>query len=509
MLTQEIKGKIQRLWNMFWSRGITNPITAIEQISYLLFIRRLEDIDDYDNVSGQSRDDIFKEHEQCKWSNFSKLEPDKMLACYNSEVFPFIKSFDQGYGTFAKYMSDAVNEITSSSLLSDAVTIINSIYADIEKDKEEGEQLQDIQGDIYEYLINEISTSGKNGQFRTPRHLIKFICDLVDPDVDDIICDPTSGTCGFLLGSYIHILTKHTPKEKRIIDEDGLESYRHTSDAILTKEQSHKLTNDTLYGFDIDKTMVRIALMNLFLHGIYHPNIENIDTLSEAFVRKYGQKKYTLIVANPPFTGTLALQDLSSDLKEYGKKSEYLFIIRIIEMLADEGRAGVIVPEGVLFAASKNAKAVRERLLKDCNLEAVISLPAGVFKPYAGVKTSVLFFKKVEDNSNVWHTDDIWCFELKNDGYSLDDNRRKLQENPLPEAEKMFHEREQHKEKTTRYFHLSLQELRANNLDLHFDRYRKYDENNVNVRPPHEILDAVMNLEKEILKDLNNLNSMI
>ena len=201
MLSSEIKSKIQRLWNMFWSRGITNPITAIEQISYLLFVRRLEKIDEYDNVTDNRKTSIFKGYESCLWSNFSQLPPLEMLGCYQNQVFPFIKSLNQQDEPFSLYMHDAVNEITQSSLLSDAVKMINSIYDDIEKDKENGQHFQDVQGDIYEYLINEIATSGKNGQFRTPRHIIQFICDLVDPDIEDTICDPACGTGGFLLGA--------------------------------------------------------------------------------------------------------------------------------------------------------------------------------------------------------------------------------------------------------------------------------------------------------------------
>lgn len=509
MLSQDIKSKIQQLWNMFWSRGITNPIIAIEQISYLLFIRRLEGIDKYKGKSEETKVNIFKGHEQCMWSNFSKLSPDKMLDCYQNQVFPFIKTLNADDEPFARYMKDAVNEINSPSLLSDAVEIINSVYDDIEKDKEGGEQLQDVQGDIYEYLINELSTSGKNGQFRTPRHIIKFMCDLLNPNVEDSICDLTSGTGGFLLGSYIRILTNHTPEAKRITDEDGLESYKHSSDAELSKEEKEKLATNTLFGFDVDKTMVRIALMNLILHGVYHPKIENIDTLSEEFLKRFGSKQYTVIASNPPFTGKVALEDLSMDLKDYGKKSELLFLIRIIEMLAINGRAAVIIPEGVLFSTGKYAKKVRERLLKDCKLVSVVSLPAGVFKPYAGVKTSILFFRKIEDNSITWHTSDIWCFELTSDGYSLDDNRRKLQDNPLPEAERLFRERNIHTDITEHYYHLTIEQLIDNGLDLHFDRYRKYDEENYVVKPPYELMKAIMSLEKEIMDDLENFNSMI
>lgn len=249
--------------------------------------------------------------------------------------------------------------------------------------------------------------------------------------------------------------------------------------------------------------MVRIGLMNLMLHGISHPMIERMDTLTS----NASDKKYSVVMANPPFTGTVSEEELSSDLKPYGKKSELLFLVRIIKMLKDGGRAAVIVPEGVLF--SKNAKKVRERLLKDCSLISVISMPSGVFKPYAGVKTAILLFTKVEDDSQVWHTDDIWFYELPNDGYSLDDNRRKLKENPLPIAEENFAGRNELLNKTKQYFHLNIEELDQKNLELRFDRYKLYDDVSIDVKPPHELMKAILELEDALREDLYQLNEMI
>lgn len=505
MLSPEIKSKVQRLWNMFWSRGITNPITAIEQISYLLFIRRLEEIDEYDSVIDKRKTSIFQGHESCLWSNFSQMAPEDMLNCYQAEVFSFIKTLNDDDEPFSLYMRDAVNEITKPSLLSDAVQMINSIYGDIEKDKENGQHFQDIQGDIYEYLINEIATSGKNGQFRTPRHIIQFVCDLVNPDINDTICDPACGTGGFLLGAFQKILTNHTPLKKQIIDENGLRRYANSADAMLDAEAKQKISNSLLFGFDIDKTMVRIGLMNLMLHGISHPSIEHLDTLSASYNQN---RKFSVVMANPPFTGTVSLEDLNEDLANFGKKSELLFLVRIIKMLQDGGRAAVIVPEGVLFAMGK-AKIVREKLLRDCSLTAVISLPSGVFKPYAGVKTAILLFTKVQDDSSIWHTDDVWFYELPNDGYSLDDNRRKLKDNPLPIAEKNFAARNELENKTKQYFHLSIEEIEKNNLELRFDKYKLYDDVFVDVKPPHKLMEAILELEESLRNDLSQLNEMI
>lgn len=509
MLTQELKSKVQRLWNMFWSRGITNPLTAIEQISYLLFIRRLENVDEYDNVTGIKKKSIFDGHEMCMWSNWSVMSPSDMLGTYQNEVFPFIKTLNGNEYPFAQYMSDAVNEISQPELLSDAVKIIDSIYSDIARDKERGQHFQDVQGDIYEYLINEIATSGKNGQFRTPRHIIQFICDLVSPDVDDTICDPACGTGGFLLGALQCVLTKHTPENKRMKDENGLLRYQKSSDAILDESEMEKVSHDMLYGYEIDKTMVRIGLMNLMLHGISHPRIKRINTLSSSFQNVEEKGKYSVIMANPPFTGSVSLEELSDELKEYGKKTELLFLVRIINMLKIEGRAAVVVPDGVLFSRGKTAKNVREKLLKDCDLTAVVSLPSGVFKPYAGVKTSILLFTKKEDDSRVWHTNDIWYYELSNDGYSLDDNRRKLNENPLPVAKEKYFNRHNVNERTKQYFHLSIEEINKSTLELHFDKYKIYDEEIIDIRPPHELMKAILELEERIMRDMQTLNGMI
>ena len=509
MLTQEIKSKVQRLWNMFWSRGITNPLTAIEQISYLLFIRRLEAVDEYDNVSGIKKRSIFDGHDMCLWSKLRVMPPADMLETYQNSVFPFIKTLHGDDQPFAQYMTDAVNEITQPELLYDAVKIIDSIYSDIEKDKERGQHFQDVQGDIYEYLINEISTSGKNGQFRTPRHIIQFICDLVSPDIDDTICDPACGTGGFLLGALQCVLTKHTPENKRIVDENGLYRYQKSSDAILNESEKEKISQDFVYGYEIDKTMVRIGLMNLMLHGISHPEIKRINTLSTSFEKLEDNRKYSVIMANPPFTGSVSVGELSEDLKEYGKKTELLFLVRIINMLKIGGRAAVIVPDGVLFSRGKAAKNVREKLLKDCDLTAVVSLPSGVFKPYAGVKTSILLFTKKEDSSSVWHTNNIWYYELSNDGYSLDDNRRKLNENPLPVAKEKYFNRENINEKSKQYFHLSIEEINKSTLELHFDKYKIYEEERIAIRPPHELMEAILELEERLMKDMQTLNGMI
>ena len=296
-------------------------------------------------------------------------------------------------------------------------------------------------------------------------------------------------------------MTKHTPEDKQQIDENGLIRYKDSSDAIFDDEAKKKISKSLLFGYDIDKTMVRIGLMNLMLHGISHPMIERRDTLSSYAA----DKKYSVVMANPPFTGTVSEDELSSDLKSYGKKSELLFLVRIIKMLKNGGRAAVIVPEGVLFAKGK-AKEIREKLLRDCSLTAVIS---GVFKPYAGVKTAILLFAKVQDDSPVWHTDDVWFYELPNDGYSLDDNRRKLKDNPLPIAEQDFAIRNELEKKTKQYFHLSIEEIEKNNLELRFDKYKLYDDVSVDVKPPHKLMEAILELEDSLRNDLFQLNEMI
>lgn len=515
MLSSELKSKINRLWDKFWSRGITNPITAIEQISYLLFMRRLDDADSVEKAKAVFEEKVFQSifegKEDCRWSNFTQLDPDTMLEVVSKKAFLFIKSLNDPSQPYTRYMENAIFIINNSALLVEAVKAIDELFEDIRKQQEAGQQFQDTQGDIYEYLIDEMGSGGKNGQFRTPRHLIQFMCEIINPDWTDKICDPACGTGGFLVGAYQHILTKYTSPEEITEDENGLKRFkRFGGDKISKFEVWNDLNEKTFFGFDVDQTMVRIGLMNLMLHGIKIPQIENTDTLSKKYDQLHQDGDYSVIMANPPFTGRIDKGGISDKLKITGTNSELLFLIRISKMLRIGGKAAVIIPEGVLFGGSNAQKQTREILLKDNQLEAVISLPAGAFKPYTGVKTAILVFTKAEEESQTWHTEKVWFYELKNDGYSLDDNRKKLAENPLPIAVDAYKNRATHTPiERNNHFYVPIVEIQEKGLDLSYNRYKKFEYEEQTYEPPQKILEALISLEDEIQKDMQELKNLI
>ncbi len=419
MLSTTIKSEISSLWDKFWSGGIANPLTAIEQISYLLFMKRLDEVDlkrkaDADFL-GQTYISIFEgkdnegnDNQKKRWSYFKHLEGGEMLKHVQTQVFPFIKELKNGNQVFSDHMKDAVFIIPKPSLLVEAVNIIDKIYDEIDKEQKEGEAFQDTQGDVYEYLLSEIASAGKNGQFRTPRHIIQMIASLVNPKLGEEICDPACGTGGFLLGAYQHILTQHTSEQYLQKDENGIVKGL-LGDKLTDERQWKVLREKTFYGFDFDTTMVRIGLMNLMLHGIDHPNIDYMDTLS----KKYSESnKYDVVMANPPFKGSIDKGDINEDLSLQTTKTELLFVNRIINMLRLGGRAGVIVPDGVVTGDISASKQLREMIVNNNQLEAVIALPHFTFKPYASVATYVLVFVK----GGV--TDKVWMYIVEKDGYS-------------------------------------------------------------------------------------------
>lgn len=517
MLSDDLKSKINRLWDKFWSRGITNPIDAISQISYLLFMRRLDDADAMEKAKATFADkkfnSIFRGKQDCRWSYFAQdsIDPETKLKIVTEKAFPFIKQINDPAQPYSRYMSNAVFLINNAALLDEAIKAINEIYADIQKQQQEGQQFQDTQGDVYEYLLSEMSTAGMNGQFRTPRHLIQLMCELVDPDWTDKICDPACGTGGFLIGAYQHILTKYSSPEEITEDENGFKRFKkYGGDKISQKKVWNALHTKAFYGFDMDQTMVRIGLMNLMLHGITIPQIENIDALSKLYDQRHGDGEYSIVLANPPFTGKIDQSGMSDELKIGGTNTELLFLMRISKMLRPGGKAAVIIPEGVLFGSSKKQKDTREILLKDNQLEAVISLPSGAFKPYTGVKTAILVFTKAEENSPSYHTEKVWFYELKNDGYSLDDNRRKLAENPLPVAATAYKERAtQTPIERKNYFYIPLTEIQENGFDLSYNRYKEFEYIEQTYEPPQKILEALMAVEQEIQRDMEELKNLI
>jgi type I restriction enzyme M protein len=546
-----LKSLINSLWNTLWSGGIANPLTAIEQITYLLFIKRIDDmeiklegdakftgdkyvskrfsgiynpfvneseypIDISDNPTENQEMQIAlqkakqpRSKQELRWSQFKRITPtDKMLEHVRYNVFPFIKTLNGDTSPFTKHMANAVFIIEKPTLLFEAINKIEEIFVEIEKDASEGgHAFQDIQGDVYEMLLSEIAQAGKNGQFRTPRHIIKLMAELVEPQLGHKIADPACGTAGFLLGAYQYILTdlvRRKDKKKLEKDEDGFEMATYSS---FIDEKVKTILDESFYGFDIDVTMVRLGLMNLMMHGIDNPQIDYKDSLSKSY-NEAG--RYDIVLANPPFTGKIDHGDINTSLRIDSPSSELLFLDRISSMLRIGGKASVIVPEGVLFGSSKAQKQTREILLKDNQLEAVISLPSGAFKPYTGVKTAILVFTKVEEKSKTWHTEKVWFYELQSDGYSLDDNRRRLKDFPLPEAKEAFDKRNKTKTKDRKsYFFVPIAEIKENDLDLSFNRYKEYEYVEQKYDPPKEILSKLMKLETQILKDMEELNSLI
>lgn len=530
MLTKEIQNKVQNLWDRLWSSGFANPISAIEQISYLLFMKRLENFN-------SSIDDKYK------WSNYSKLKNDKELVDRVKNVFQFIRTeLSKEDEPFAQAMSNASFDIDNPNLLRNAIEFIDSIYEDIDNEiKNKNQHFHDIQGDVYEHLLKHTSEAGKNGQFRTPRHIIHMMAELLDPDLDGKILDLASGSGGFLVGAYQYLITKYSKTVKP--DDDGL--MKGTDGDKLTKKQRKKLEEETFYGFDIDRTMVRIGVMNLMMHGISKPHIVYLDSLSAAYEKweaerlsvtldpnykksiadpaLQGQFKY--ILANPPFTGKINSPGVSENLdriyppvyedKEETKRkkqtvqSELLFLERMVYMLEEGGRAAVIVPEGVLFNSGKAHKAVREILMTDCNLDGVISMPSGVFQPYTGVKTSILLFtkRKWKNGSDKPQNTEIWFYGMDSDGYTLDSNRKRLKESPLPNVIDHWKNRTQENQLDRKLLHFSIpfEEIKDNGFELNFNLYKDFVYEPQEFEPSEKILKKLKSLESEILEKLAEL----
>lgn len=501
MLNKTIKSSIDHLWDKFWSGGISNPLTAIEQISYLLFMKRIDQLDlkkkQDSEFTGEPYKSIFEGNENMRWSHFRHMEGGEMLSHIQTNVFPFLKTLNSDNSSFSKHMKNAVFIISKPSLVVEAVNIIDEIYEEISRQELSGQGFQDTQGDVYEYLLSEITSAGKLGQFRTPRHIIQLICELVDPRLGDTICDPACGTGGFLLGAYQHILTQYTSKEHQKTDENGL-TRGLLGDKLTDERQWKQLKQNTFYGYDMDESMVRIGLMNLMMHGISIPNIEQKDTLS----KKYDEDNYfDVIMANPPFKGSIDKGDINESLSLPTTKTELLFINRIIKSLKIGGRAGVIVPEGVLFGSNNGYKLARKMLLDECELQGVISMPSGVFKPYAGVSTAILIFVKGGE------TEKVWFYELEADGYSLDDKRDKIQANDLPDIVEKWKNRKSFQENNpaSKCFFVNKEEIEKSNYDLSIHKYMKVKYEDKVFEDPKTILDRVKTLEMDITKGIDDL----
>lgn len=511
MLSTNIKSEISNLWDKFWSGGIANPLTAIEQISYLLFMKRIDELDLKQEADAKflerkyvsifdGVDEDGEDNQKKRWSYFKQLEGGEMLKHVQTKVFSFIKTLKNGNQIYSDHMKDAVFIIPKATLLVEAINIIDHIYEEIEKEQKEGERFQDTQGDVYEYLLSEIASAGKNGQFRTPRHIIQMICSLVNPKLGEEICDPACGTGGFLLGAYQHILTQHTSEQYLEKDENGI--VRGLLGDKLTDERQWQLLREkTFYGFDFDTTMVRIGLMNLMLHGIDHPNIDYKDTLSKKYTE---QNRFDVVMANPPFKGSIDKSDVNEGLSIDTTKTELLFVNRIVNMLRLGGRAGVIVPDGVLFGSSNAHKNLRKMLIEGCELQGVISMPSGVFKPYAGVSTAVLIFVKGGS------TEDIWFCDMQSDGYSLDDKRIKISTSDIPEIINKWNSRNSKidTDRKQNFFFVSRKEIEDKKYDLSINRYKETEYREVEYENPQEILKKIEDLEEEITTGLKKLKKL-
>lgn len=498
MITGELKNKIDGLWNVLATGGLTNPLEVIEQITYLMFIH---DLDETDNKNakecamlGLPFKSIFAgeievgdrtiDGQQLKWSTFRDLPANKMYSIVQEWVFPFIKNLHSDKNSaYSKYMDDAIFKLPTPLILSKVVDCLDEIYALMGKTNE-----ADIRGDVYEYLLSKISTAGRNGQFRTPRHIIKMMVELMDPKPGETICDPACGTCGFLVGASDYLRE------------------RYRNEILMNKENREHYMNHMFYGFDMDRTMLRIGAMNMMTHGVESPFIEYRDSLSD---QNIDNDKYSLILANPPFKGSLDADSVSSDLLKVTKtkKTELLFLALFLRTLKVGGRCACIVPDGVLFGSSNAHKQIRKTLIENNRLEAVISMPSGVFKPYAGVSTGILIFTKTGHGG----TDKVWFYDMKADGYSLDDKRTVVKENDIPDIIDRFNnlDKEEERNRTEQSFFVDKEEIVENDYDLSINKYKEVIYEKVEYPPTSEILADIESLNKEIEKNLEELKALL
>jgi len=519
----QLKSLIDKLWQNFWEGGIANPLTAIEQITYLIFMKRLDDLESkrerdaewtgekyISRFSGQfqipgSKESIDKN--ELRWSVFKHKPADEMLMHVQMKVFPFLKGLNgpDSYrdSPFTKHMANAVFIMPKASLLVSAINIVEEIFKEIEKDATEGgHAFQDIQGDVYEMLLSEIATAGKNGQFRTPRHIIKLMAELVTPQLGQRIADPACGTGGFLLGAYQYILTDLVRKKdpaKLQKDEDGFE--RAAISAVLTQEVK-SILDKSFVGYDIDTTMVRLGLMNMMMHGIDQPTIDYKDTLSKSYNE---DSQFDIVLANPPFTGNIDKGDINEGLKLPTTKTELLFVERIFNMLKMGGTAAVIVPSGVIQNSGKAFEAVRKLIIEKAELKAVIAVPSGAFKPYAGVSTAILIFTKGGE------TNHVWFYDMQADGYTLDDKRNKIAESDLPDIVQRYKSRDAKKDsdRKLKYFMVPKKEIVENNYDLNLSTYKEEVYEEVVYEKPNVILKKLSEMEATIVAGIEELNQVI
>lgn len=506
MITGEIKNKIDSIWTSIWAGGITNPLTVIEQLTYLMFIRSLDEKEleneQFETISGVSRPKIFPQTEygqSMRWSRFKDQDPRVIFDIVKNRVFPAIKEMESGRlkdpnsgeivvdqysddeleSAFSEYMKDATFDIPTSLVLQSIITGLDDLYENDIKGL-------DMQGDLYEYMLSKLSTAGQNGQFRTPKHIREMMVELIGPTPDDTICDPACGTAGFLISSAEYI--------------------RRNYESTMTSEQWDHFSSTMFTGFDTDKTMLRISTMNLMLHSIANPRIKYMDSVSKDNTES---EICTVCLANPPFTGTVNQENINDQLKVTvnTKKTELLFLALFLRLLKKGGRCACIVPDGVLFGSSKAHKSIRKELVEKHKLVAVISMPSGVFKPYSGVSTAVLVFTK----TGAGGTDDVWFYNMESDGFSLDDKRSKLEGSDIPDIIARFKDMnsEKARERTDKSFTVPKDEIVSNDYDLSINKYRKVVYKQEELRPSSEILDEMVDLNERLGVELKKLKEML
>jgi type I restriction enzyme M protein len=516
MITGNIKSQIDQLWNAFWSGGIANPLEVIEQITYLMFIRRLDDLHTLEEnkatrlkkpmerrIFPEGKDPKGWPYEDLRWSRFKHLEPGAMFEVVGEHVFPFLRAdlprqLGSADSTYAHHMKDARFTIPTPALLAKVVDLLDHVPMDD----------RDTKGDVYEYMLGKIASAGQNGQFRTPRHIIQLMVELTAPQPTDVICDPACGTAGFLVAAGEYLRDRHAS----LLLDPALREHFH-----------HRM----FHGFDFDNTMLRIGSMNMLLHGVESPDIRYRDSLAQDHAGE--EEKYTLVLANPPFAGSLDYENTAKDLLQIvkTKKTELLFLALFLRLLKPGGRAAVVVPDGVLFGSSKAHKELRRLLVEEQKLDAVVSLPGGVFKPYAGVSTAILFFTK----TNSGGTDHVWFYDIEADGWSLDDKRTPLlsddklgaaprtaltadehEKNNLPDVVARWSlraGRERERPRTAQSFCVPRADIAAQGYDLSLNRYKEVIQEAVAHRPPKAILADLWQLEEEIQRGMKELEGML
>jgi type I restriction enzyme M protein len=511
VLTGEIRNQVDRIWDAFWAGGIANPLEVIEQITYLFFLRRLDDLQTLEEnkaarvqklieraVFPAGKDPQKRPYQDFRWSRFRHFPAADMFTLIGEHVFPWLRTLGGDNSTYAHHMKDARFTIPTPALLAKVVDLIDALPLDD----------RDTKGDLYEYMLAKIASAGQNGQFRTPRHIIRLMVEMTAPQPADVICDPACGTAGFLVAVGEYLRERH-PEMLR--------------DAKLKKHFHHGM----FHGFDFDSTMLRIGSMNMLLHGVENPDIRRRDSLSQDHAAD--EAAYTLVLANPPFAGSLDYENTAKDLLQIvkTKKTELLFLALFLRLLKPGGRAAVIVPEGVLFGSSKAHKELRRVLVEDQKLDAVVSLPGGVFKPYAGVSTAILLFSKTDSGG----TDAVWFYDVEADGWSLDDKRTPLlpedklgpvprttlaadeqTKNNLPDlltrwAQRVGAERE--RSRSMQSFCVPKTDIAAQGYDLSLNRYKESMHEEVDHRPPKEIFAELARLEEEIRHGINELERIV